>query len=82
MDYVNLGKTGVKVSRICLGAMTYGSKNGENGSSKKRRRFLSLRKRSTPESTSSIQPMFTPMASARRSLAAPSKPSSLTGKTW
>ena len=26
MDYVNLGKTGVKVSRICLGAMTYGSK--------------------------------------------------------
>jgi len=26
MDYVNLGSTGVKVSRICLGAMTYGSK--------------------------------------------------------
>jgi aryl-alcohol dehydrogenase-like predicted oxidoreductase len=26
MDYVNLGKTGLKVSRICLGAMTYGSK--------------------------------------------------------
>jgi aryl-alcohol dehydrogenase (NADP+) len=26
MDYVNLGKTGMKVSRICLGAMTYGSK--------------------------------------------------------
>ena len=26
MEYVNLGKTGVKVSRICLGTMTYGSK--------------------------------------------------------
>ena len=26
MQYVQLGKTGLKVSRICLGAMTYGSK--------------------------------------------------------
>jgi len=26
MEYVNLGKTGLKVSRICLGTMTYGSK--------------------------------------------------------
>ncbi len=26
MDYVNLGKAGVKVSRICLGTMTFGSK--------------------------------------------------------
>src|SRR5215216_306121 len=25
MDYVNLGRTGLKVSRLCLGAMTYGS---------------------------------------------------------
>lgn len=25
MDYVNLGKTGMKVSRICLGCMTYGT---------------------------------------------------------
>src|SRR5688500_12708078 len=24
MNYVNLGRTGLKVSRICLGAMTYG----------------------------------------------------------
>lgn len=30
MDYVNLGNTGVKVSRICLGAMTYGSKAWRN----------------------------------------------------
>ncbi len=26
MEYVNLGSSGLKVSRICLGAMTYGSK--------------------------------------------------------
>ena len=26
MEYVRLGNTGVKVSRLCLGAMTYGSK--------------------------------------------------------
>ena len=26
MNYVNLGRTGLKVSRICLGTMTYGSK--------------------------------------------------------
>jgi aryl-alcohol dehydrogenase (NADP+) len=26
MDYVNLGQTGLKVSRLCLGCMTYGSK--------------------------------------------------------
>jgi aryl-alcohol dehydrogenase (NADP+) len=26
MDYTNLGSTGVKVSRLCLGMMTYGSK--------------------------------------------------------
>jgi aryl-alcohol dehydrogenase-like predicted oxidoreductase len=26
MEYINLGTTGLKVSRICLGAMTYGAK--------------------------------------------------------
>src|ERR1700751_4806234 len=26
MEYVNLGSSGVKVSRICLGTMTYGAK--------------------------------------------------------
>jgi 1-deoxyxylulose-5-phosphate synthase len=25
MKYINLGKTGLKVSRICLGMMTYGT---------------------------------------------------------
>ena len=27
MDYVRLGKTGLKVSRLCLGCMTYGAKS-------------------------------------------------------
>ncbi len=27
MDYVNLGKSGLKVSRICLGCMSYGEPN-------------------------------------------------------
>lgn len=27
MEYVNLGSTGLKVSRVCLGTMTYGSKD-------------------------------------------------------
>ena len=26
MEYVNLGSSGVKVSRLCLGTMTYGSR--------------------------------------------------------
>src|ERR1043166_365618 len=26
MEYLNLGATGLKVSRLCLGTMTYGSK--------------------------------------------------------
>src|SRR5580693_3227547 len=30
MEYVNLGSTGLKVSRICLGTMTYGSKRWRN----------------------------------------------------
>ena len=27
MQYVNLGKTGMKVSRLCLGMMSYGAKS-------------------------------------------------------
>src|ERR1700712_2754620 len=30
MDYVNLGRTGLKVSRLCLGCMTYGEPNRGN----------------------------------------------------
>lgn len=38
MEYVNLGRTGLKVSRICLGAMSFGGGNGwtvELGQAKK-----------------------------------------------
>src|ERR1700722_9145645 len=31
MDYANLGNTGLKVSRICLGTMTFGSRKGGDG---------------------------------------------------
>jgi aryl-alcohol dehydrogenase-like predicted oxidoreductase len=31
MDYVNLGRTGLKISRIALGCMTYGSPEASNG---------------------------------------------------
>ena len=27
MDYINLGNTGTKVTRLCLGMMTYGAKS-------------------------------------------------------
>lgn len=30
MDYINLGKAGLKVSRLCLGTMTYGSSKWRN----------------------------------------------------
>ena len=36
MDYMRFGKTGIKVSRLCLGCMTYGSSNGATGCSKRR----------------------------------------------
>ena len=29
MDYVRLGKTGLEVSRICFGAMSFGKQTGE-----------------------------------------------------
>ena len=29
MDYVELGRTGIQVSRCCLGTMTWGSQNSE-----------------------------------------------------
>ena len=41
MDYVNLGHTGLKVSRICLGCMTYGSPARE-GEAKGGRHYWAL----------------------------------------
>src|SRR4051795_9127774 len=41
MEYVNLGKTGLKVSRICLGCMTYGSPARE-GEAKGGRHYWAL----------------------------------------
>lgn len=41
MDYVNLGRTGLKVSRICLGCMTYGSPARE-GEAKGGRHYWAL----------------------------------------
>jgi len=35
MDFINLGCTGLKVSRICLGTMTYGSPNGAVGAGRR-----------------------------------------------
>jgi aryl-alcohol dehydrogenase-like predicted oxidoreductase len=32
MDYVNLGRTGLKVSRLCLGTMNFGHRTGESDS--------------------------------------------------
>ena len=50
MTYRNLGRTGVQVSPICLGAMNFG------GPTSKRIRSASLTPRSTAASTSSTPP--------------------------
>ena len=31
MEYVNLGRTGLRVSRVCLGCMSYGDPKGRHG---------------------------------------------------
>ena len=74
MDYVNLGNTGLKVSRICLGCMTYGGpatgelKPGRHAwaLNEERKPALSSRRPSISASISSIPPMSTPAAPARR----------------
>ena len=73
MDYVNLGKTGLKVSRICLGCMSYGAPaQGEPtpgtmpGLSMKRRASLFFARRSISASTSSTPPTSTRAARAKR----------------
>ncbi|GBL17343.1 hypothetical protein EMGBS1_01630 [Chloroflexota bacterium] len=31
MEFIRLGQTGLKVSRLCLGMMTYGDPSGDRG---------------------------------------------------
>jgi aryl-alcohol dehydrogenase-like predicted oxidoreductase len=42
MDYVQLGRSGLKVSRVCLGAMTFGREANEEDSFKLMDRYLEL----------------------------------------
>ena len=74
MDYVNLGRTGLKVSRICLGCMTYGAPGrrarraaATPGRWTRRRASRSSARRSISASTSSTPPTSTRAAPARRS---------------
>ena len=73
MDYTNLGKTGLKVSRICLGCMTYGEP--ATGETKGGRHAWALNeeesqpsfgKRLISGSISSTPPMYTPAGPARK----------------
>ena len=73
MDYINLGKTGLKVSRICLGCMTYGEP--ATGELKGGRHAWALNEQESQpflraaldlESTFSTPPMFTQAVQARR----------------
>ena len=74
MEYVNLGKSGLKVSRLCLGCMSYGVP--ERGAhpwtldEAESRPFIA--RRSSSASTSSTPRTPTPTARARRSSAGPS----------
>jgi aryl-alcohol dehydrogenase-like predicted oxidoreductase len=40
MDYINMGRTGLKVSRLCLGAMTFGRESSEETSVQMLNRFI------------------------------------------
>ena len=67
MDYVKLGTTGLKVSRICLGMMTYGTPSGAIGCWTKRTAARSSSARWNSASTSSTPPICTRSASAKKS---------------
>jgi hypothetical protein len=60
MQYKELGNTGIFVSRLCLGTMTFGALNWPNGDvlgGLDRKEVDTLVGRSTRESTFSIRPM-------------------------
>ena len=67
MEYVNLGTTGLKVSRLCLGCMTYGIRAWRDWVLDEDAAGPSSSGRSKPASTSSTPPTCTRSASARRS---------------
>ena len=73
MQYTTLGKTDLKVSRLCLGCMTFGEPDREimPGRCRKRAAAPSSSTPLTAASTSSIPPTATPTAAAKRLLAAP-----------
>ena len=72
MQYTKLGRTGLDVSRICLGCMSYGDPSAATirGPWARPRAGRSSAARSTPASTSSTPPTSIPTAPARRSSAA------------
>ena len=73
MEYVRLGHTGLEVSRIALGCMTYGEPERGNHpwtlDEEASRPFI--RRALEPASSSSTRPTSTPTAPARRSSAGP-----------
>ena len=64
MDYVKFGKTGLEVSRLCIGCMTYGIPTAVRipGHWLKKKAGRSSNRRSTSASISSIPPMSILMA--------------------
>lgn len=59
MEYRFLGKTGVKVSKLCFGTMTFGNEADEETSATMYRRC------EMPASTSSIRPTYMPAVNQR-----------------
>ena len=70
MDYVRLGSTGLKVSRLCLGTMTYGTPAWRPWVLDEAASRPFFKRALEPASTSSTPPTCTRSASARRSSAA------------
>ena len=65
MEYTRLGSTGLQVSRICLGMMSYGSPRGGTGCSTSTRPARSCAPPSRPGSPSSTPPTCTRSARQR-----------------
>ena len=73
MEYVNLGSTGLRVSRVCLGMMSFGPHESRRGRSTRRRPSRSSGAPSRAGSPSSTPPTSTTAARARSSPAACSR---------